>query len=515
MEALTITREPEKTAIKDLKVLLVQPSTQQAVQSLFTYHKNGGVGSKPPLAVLILATSLKASGYSNVSCLDAQMEGLSPEETARRIATINPDVVGITVWTDFWYPAWRTIKLVRTLLPKCKIILGGPHCSVFPKETLEGSEADYVVRGDGEDVLQYVIDCLNDGKNVEEMPGLFRKENGKILEPVFDLAAVPDLEKTPFPDRTLLPIEKYNSILNPNEYETTMITSRGCPHKCNFCKMDVQKVYCRTAEQVVDEFKAIADLGMTDIQVYDDTFTWSKQRVKEICEGILDNNLKVNWAIRDRVKRADSELYQLMRKAGCYRVHFGVETGSKRILDATGKATTLEEAEEAIQMAKEANFATMAYYMFGFPDETMEDALKTINFSLKLDTDYAVYSVTIPYPGTALYDLGLERNLIPYDFWLDYTKNPVPDYRIPHLIEQHLNREALIGLKNKALFKYYFRPKKLIKEFKSLQSLTELKRKSQMALNIVTDSLKPLFLKESDKIDAKNFDMYTNVNNVH
>lgn len=499
---------------KEFKILLVQPSTHDSVQCLFTYHKNEGLGHKPPLAALILATHLKHLGYKNVKCLDAQMEGLTAEETTRRIAEETPDFIGLTVWTDFWYSTWKTVQSIRSKLPNATIMLGGPHCSVFPKETLENSEADYVVKGDGEDVIAHVVDALSKNEVVGEIPGLFRKHNGEILVPTVNLAVVPDIENTPFPDRTLLPIEKYSSVLNGKEYETTMITSRGCPHKCNFCKMDVQKVYCRTAEQVVQEFKAIQDLGITDIQIYDDTFTWSKKRVKEICEGILDNNIKVNWAVRDRVKRADLGLYKLMRKAGCYRVHFGVETGSKRILDATGKATTLEEAENALSKAKEADFATMAYYMFGFPDETIEDAQKTIDFSLKLDADYSVYSVTIPYPGTALYDLGLERNLIPYDFWLEFAKNPEPNYRIPHLVEHHMDRETLIGLKNKALRTYYFRPKKVVRELRSLSSFLELKRKTNMALNIFTDSISPLFVSTKAK-KGKNFDMYHSVNNVH
>ena len=304
------------TSNKELKIALIQPSTHESVQSLFTYYKGEGVGAKPPLAILIMATYLRSKGYQNVQCLDAQLDNLTAEATVDQIESMNPDLVGITTWTDFWYPVWKTVQLIKKRLPQCKIILGGPHCSVFPRETLEHSEADYVVRGDGEDVLLNLVKNLDEGQPVEEQSGLYRKINGKILEPACDLAMVEDMTKIPHPDRLLLPYKRYNSVLNPREFETTMITSRGCPHKCNFCKMDVQKVYCRTTEQVVEEFKSIADLGITDIQIYDDTFTWSKKRVLEICEGILDNNIKVNWAIRDRVKRADEDIYKLMKRAG-------------------------------------------------------------------------------------------------------------------------------------------------------------------------------------------------------
>jgi radical SAM superfamily enzyme YgiQ (UPF0313 family) len=496
---------------KKLKVVLVQPSTHESVQSLFTYYKGDGVGAKPPLAVLIMATYLRSQGFQNVHCLDAQLENLTPEATVDQIEGMNPDLVGITTWTDFWYPVWKTVQLIKKRLPRCKVILGGPHCSVFPRETLEYSEADFVVRGDGEEVLLKLMQNINEGKQVEEQSGLYRKIDEKILEPACDLAEVVDLTKIPHPDRLLLPYKRYNSVLNPAEFETTMITSRGCPHKCNFCKMDVQKVYCRTTEQVVEEFRAIAELGITDVQIYDDTFTWSKKRVLEICHGLLDNNIKINWAIRDRVKRADPDIYRLMKQAGCYRIHFGVETGSKRILDATGKATTLEEAESAISMAKTEGFDTMAYYMFGFPSETRQDMEKTVSFAKKLDTSYAAFAVTIPYAGTALYDLGLDQKIIPYDFWKEYTKNPTPNFRIPHLIEDHLSREDLINMKNSALFNYYFRPKTIWRELRSLSSWKEFRRKSKMAINILSDSMGKATANKVVHHDSKNINMYHNL----
>ncbi|MDP6953813.1 MAG: cobalamin-dependent protein, partial [Alphaproteobacteria bacterium] len=139
------------------KIALVFPSSDQCVQSLFVYHKNHAIGHKPPQSTLILATYLKAMGFDDVTCIDAQLEGYSPEQTAEAVAALAPDIVGVTAWTDFWYPTWRTMKLVREKLPDCTIVAGGPHCSVYPQETVEHSEADYVVAGDGEDVLLNIV----------------------------------------------------------------------------------------------------------------------------------------------------------------------------------------------------------------------------------------------------------------------------------------------------------------------------------------------------------------------
>ncbi|CAA7612146.1 B12-binding domain-containing radical SAM protein [Magnetospirillum sp. UT-4] len=475
----------------DYKVLLVQPSDRHSVQSLFTFHKGGGLGHKPPQGILNLATYLIHRGIRNVECLDAQLDDLDPEATADAIARQAPRLVGITAWTDFWYSAWKTAQEVRRRLPQAVIVLGGPHCSVYPEESLRFSCADFLVSGDGEETLHHLVSRLAQGLPAGDLPGLWRKEDGQILPPTVRIATLSDITAMPVVDRTLLPFRRYTSVLSAEEFETTMITSRGCPYKCVFCKMDVQKVYARSAEQVVEEFRQIAELGITDVQVYDDTFTWGKQRVIDICNGLIENRINVRWAIRDRANRADPETYALMRRAGCYRIHFGIESGSPAVLKNSGKFLTLEQAEHALKLAKSCGFHTMAYYMFGFLDETYEDAMKTIDLALKLDADYGVFAVLIPYPGTAIYDQALERGIIATDHWRDFTRNPVPDYAIPQVIENILDRRTLLALKNKALRRYYFRPRRILHELRTLTSARELSRKAQMALTIARDVFAP------------------------
>lgn len=477
--------------LEDLNIVLIYPSTHDSVQSLFTFHKNEGIGIKPPLGIMIIASYLKSKGIKNVSCLDCQIGNISPEETLRRLDGMNPDIVGLSAWTDFWYPTHQTISLIKKHMPETKIVIGGPHCSIFPEETLKYSSADYVIVGDGEESLYRLLcNFYSENEMLESIPGLWYKKQGEVFAPNEPRAIVSDVSSIPIPDRALLSYKDYNSILNSHEYETTMVTSRGCPHKCIFCKMHVQKVYARDAKLVVDEFQSIADMGITDIQVYDDTFTWSKQRVLDICNGILERKIKINWAIRDRVDKADDETYALMRKAGCYRIHFGVESGSPPILKKSGKNITLEQVENAVNLAKKHKFQTMSYYMFGFPDETYEDALKTIDFSIKLNTDYAVYAVIIPYPGTELYKIALDRKIILHDFWIDFVKSPTPNFLIPHFIEQNMDKNTLISLKNRALREYYFRPSVLIKELLKIRTTSDFIGKAKMGINILTDSLK-------------------------
>jgi len=471
------------------KIVLVYPSSQASVQTLYAYNKKQKIGFKPPQSILILATYLRSKGFSDVHCLDAQVEGLSPEQTADALAALNPDIIGITAWTDFWHPVHRTLALAREKIPHAILVVGGPHAAIYPQETLLSSAADFVVAGDGEDVLLGLIRALQNQDAVPELPGLWRRDGNEIIKPEIAVAMVEDLAAIPAPDRTLLPYKKYSSILTPADYETTMITSRGCPYKCVFCKMDVQKVYARTAEQVVEEFRQIEALGIKDVQVYDDTFTWGHSRALDICDGIIDSGIKLNWAIRDRVNRVTPELYAKLKKAGCNRVHFGVETGSPRILKNSGKFMTLEQVHEGLRIAKSVNMIVMTYFMFGFLDETPEDARMTIDLAKTLNPDYASFGVLVPYPGTEIYSEGLKRGIIPRDYWRDFALKPEPDYFIPHVIESVMDRNTLVTLKDRATRNFYFRPRRLLKELAGLRSFKEFGSKLRLGTSILFDGV--------------------------
>jgi len=470
-------------------VVLVYPSSQESVCTLYSFNKNQSIGYKPPQSILILATYLRAKGFSDVHCLDAQVEGLSPEQTVDALAKLDPDIVGITAWTDFWYPTYKTLKLARERFPHATLVVGGPHAAIYPEETLRASVADYVVAGDGEDVLLDLVKALQAQETVPELQGLWRRKGDGIVKPLVPTAMVKDLEAIPVPDRTLLPYKKYSSILTPADYETTMITSRGCPYKCVFCKMDVQKVYARTAAQVVEEFRQIEALGIKDVQVYDDTFTWGHKRALDICDGIIEAGIKVNWAIRDRVNRVTPELYAKLKQAGCNRVHFGVETGSPRILKNSGKFMKLEQVHEGLRIAKSVNMTVMTYFMFGFLEETPEDARMTIELTKTLNPDYVSFGVLVPYPGTEIYREGLERGIIPRDYWRDFALQPEPDYTIPHLIEDVMDRKTLIALKDTATRDFYFRPRRLLKELSGLRSFKELRSKVRLGASILVDGM--------------------------
>ncbi len=472
-----------------LRVLLVQPPAAQGVQSLLSHvddEGGEGIGYKPPLGILYVATTLAERTPHDIKVLDAQAEGLSPEGIADAAVEFRADVVGISAWTDFWYPAYRTGELIKQALPQVHLSYGGPHLGIFPNETLDIPFVDSVVVGDGEIPFMYLCNLISHGTVDNRFPGLHFKQHGVKPEPsTFYIHA--DLDDLPIPDRTLLPLRDYTSVLGKNDLVTTMITSRGCPHRCTFCKLNFQKTLARSAESVVSEFANLAELGIREVEIYDDTFTWSKKRLEAICNGLIEADLGIEFAVRDRVSSASSspELLELMYRAGCRRIHFGIESGVQPVIDRMKKKITLDQASRAVQQARKAGLTVLTYFMFGNLKETVEDMRRTIDFAVSLDADYAQFSITIPYAGTEMYLEALSDGTIGQDYWREYAINPLPNFAPPQIIETHADVDTMLALRDEAVRRYYFRPKYLLKQLGDVGSLGEFVRKARMGMQLL------------------------------
>lgn len=491
LEAADYVKPAFARASRPLTAVLVQPPDWGAVGSLVPkYSESGGIGFKPPQGILYVATALKTFTPHRVEVIDALAEGLSFEDLARRVADLRPDVVGISAWTDWWWPAWKAGETIRDALPEVHIVYGGPHLGIYPAETLAQPFVDSVIVGDGEMPFAYLCNMVANGVRDPDFPGLHFKEFGVKPGPL-TFFIQKDLDALPYPDRRLLPIRNYSSVLAKSAYVTTMITSRGCPHQCTFCKLNFQKTLARSAASVAAEFAEIQALGIHEVEIYDDTFTGSRKRVEEICRLLIENGNQVEWAIRDRVNNADPEMLALMRRAGCRRVHYGVESGSQAVLDAMRKHTTPERARQAIRTAKEAGLTVLAFFMLGNVGETQADMRATIDFAVELDPDYAEFSITIPYPGTEMYRQCLADGTIESDYWQAFARHPERDFLPPRLVERHASRADLVTMRNRAVRRFYMRPKYLWRSLRQISGPGELMRKAAMGLRLINSARSP------------------------
>jgi radical SAM superfamily enzyme YgiQ (UPF0313 family) len=469
------------------------PSYKGCVQSFFVFHEDQAIGSKPPLGIMSIAAYLKKEGFSSITIFDASLENLSPEQTASRLAQMHPDVVGFSVMTDVWYSTVRTCELLKQLLPDTIICLGGPHALIYPELSLASASADILVAGDGEFSFEEVLKKLNIGSPPDGINGVFWKDlDSKIRVPTVTIASIKDIDSLPAPDRSMINKDAYSSLLS-NITSTTMITSRGCPCNCVFCKLNAQKLLSRAPKLVADEFETIANAGFQNIEVYDDTFTWHRERVLKICEEIIGRGIKIEWSVRSRVDKVDYEMLKIMKKAGCRRIHFGIESGNDLILKNSRKGITKDQARNAVRMARKLKFEILTYYMIGFLDETVKDAGDTYQLAMELNTDYVAFAILIPYPGTAIYQEALGRGVIPEDYWRAFTRNPTPDYTIPCLIENKMSREKMMRFVNDSHFRFYWRPRRLLRELTAIRSPRDFAQKMDMGRKILKNFIVTLF----------------------
>lgn len=472
-----------------MRVLLVNPPRFNEILADNPAFIDEERGFNPPLGLLYIAGYLKNRSQHQVFCLDAQAEGLDyNKEFRQRIEAINPDVVGMTVMTFTLIDVLKTIELIKEaekeLNKKIIVVLGGPHVHLFPKETIQLKGVDFITKGEGELPFFNLLEALEGRGQLSNIKGLVYQEEGRLIDnPVGDF--IENLDELPFPDRELLPIEKYNSILGGNHIVTTMFTSRGCPFQCAFCDRPHlgKKFRARSAKNVVDEMEECLKLGIEEILIYDDTFTVNRQRTLDICDEILKRGLKFIWDIRARVDTVDEEVLKKLRQAGCARIHFGVEAGTEKILKVLNKGIHLGQIENAFRLAKKAGLETLAYFMLGAPTETKEDILETIKFAKKLKPDYAHITILTPYPATTIYAQALDEGVIQNDYWREFASQPAKGV-VTRYWEKELTREELFYFLNKFYKEFYQRPSYILKELLKINSLSDLERKMKIAFKI-------------------------------
>jgi anaerobic magnesium-protoporphyrin IX monomethyl ester cyclase len=469
--------------MKSLKVLLIQPSYRDCVQCLFSiYNTDEGIGLKPLLGILYIATAIKEMTSCSVRVMDCQLCDIHHDNILDYV-TEDYDVIGVSAWTDYWFQGASIAKRLKRQFPMSHIVIGGPHANIYPKEILSLDFVDSIIMGDGEIPM---VELLNElavrGIIKKEIPGVY--VSGRDYEG-YTPYVHKNLDSLPIPDRTLLPLERYTSVLSSKDYVTTMITSRGCPYGCVYCKLEFQRPVRRSAANVVKEFEIINKLGIKEVEIYDDTFNWSHKRTAEICQGLIRKKIKMRWAIRERVDRVREDILDLLRRAGCYRIHIGVETGNDIVMEAIKKRITVQQARKAIGLVKKFKFTVLSYFMYGLPQETIVEARDTLRLALEMNTDYAEFSIMIPYPGTEAYREALLEGVIPYDYWLEYTKNPVPAFEIPYVYEKFMSKNQLVEIRDLSVRKFYFRPSYVLRELWRVRSCREFVRKFKMGLGLL------------------------------
>ncbi|MBO8180321.1 MAG: radical SAM protein [Archaeoglobus sp.] len=415
--------------------------------------------STPPLGLGYLAAALREKGF-RVQIIDDLVEKLSFEKLVERLK--NSEIVGITSTTATFNSALRYAKMIKEKLGAF-VIMGGVHVTFRPFDALRHDFVDAVCMGEGEETIAEVAERVEAGKSLNGVEGVIYRDKGKIVDNG-PRGFIEDLDSLPFPAFDLMPLEKY-SLLGQKLEQFPMITSRGCPFACRYCSSSLflgRRFRARSAKNVVDEMEWLAEnFGAKHIAFGDDTFTLNRKRVFEICDEIKKRGLDVEWSCSSRVDTINEEMLRKMREAGCSVIYYGVESANKEILNKYyRKRIKLDAVKRAIEITKKVGIETVCSFIIGAPHETKKDVKETLKLAIKLNPDYAQFSILTPYPGTEIYEEAKEKGLILTENFDDYTAGK------PVLKNLYMTSEEISKLLKHCYLRFYIRPSFIWKEIR-------------------------------------------------
>ncbi len=467
-----------------MKILLINPPRENEIIGNNPRIIEEERGFNPPLGLLHVAAYVENFTKHHIEVIDAQVEQLSYSELKDRIRSFSPDVVGMTAMTMTMVDVIKTAKIVKHINKHCPIVLGGAHVYLFPEETISLENIDYLVIGEGEIAFKELLDNIEDNEKIKDVPGLVFKSNGQIINTGLR-RFIHNLDQLPFPARHLVPYQQYKSLLARGRVVTTIFTSRGCPFSCTFCgRPHLGKQFrARSAKHVVDEIEVCLNMGISEFLFYDDTFTIDKQRAIDICNEIIDRKLEIGWDIRTRVDTINEDIIKLLKKAGCQGIHYGVESGTEKVLKLLNKGITIPQVKEIFDLTRKNGIPILAYFMIGNPHETLKDIKQTFQMMKELNPDYVHLTVLTPFPGTRIYFDGLKNGIIKEDYWRHFSKHPTKEFIPPHWGE-YFSRSELEQLLVKGYRSFYLRPSYIVKRMLKLKSFSELKKKAMAGFKV-------------------------------
>jgi anaerobic magnesium-protoporphyrin IX monomethyl ester cyclase len=380
----------------------------------------------PPLSLSYLASVLNREGIE-VKILDFLVTPYHPKKLRRELEEYRPQLVGATCVTLNYPIARRMLKACKAFDPHVFTVIGGPHVTFALEETLLQSPwIDVIVIGEGERTLVELVRAVEENRDIYHVPGIAFADGGTVTK-TSRRPLIEDLDKLPLPARELLPMARYRALGTP----CTVITSRGCPYSCIFCsghRMFGPKVRFRSPELVVDEIEKLQrDFGLGKINIVDDTFTLNHHHTRAVCEEMLRRNLKIKWSAFARVDRISEDLAQLMNRAGCEWVLFGVESADEGILKTIRKGITPDEVRRGVKIAAEAGINVFNSFILGLPGESRDTALKSMAFGDELYHKYGAkygFHLLSPLPGTEVYERAKDYGIrILSRNWARYNAN--------------------------------------------------------------------------------------------
>jgi len=447
-----------------MKVLLANPALSREEQKNPVVSKL--FSNAMPLGICYLAAILQREGIG-VDLVDGAAEKLDQSDIIEKVKKENFDVLGITSTSVSFHRAVELARMAKKEFgDSIPVLLGGAHISAVPREAMKEKSFDVGVYGEAEETLPELLKVMDRGGDLSSVLGIYYRE-GDELKFTGARPMVEDLDTIPFPARNLLDTRLYASL--PTDVRRlpkfSILANRGCPFNCIFCDSAVvgKKYRTPSPQYLVDEMEHLAkDFGAREIFFVGSTFTTSRAKTMEFLDELESRNLDLLWTCSTRVDVVDRELLARMKKAGCWAVRFGIESGNQEVLNFIKKGITLEQVRKAVKIANDVNIHTKGFFMIGHLIDTPETIRDSIDFAKSLPLGDITVQINTPLPNTEQFERVHEFGEMDIN---DYSKF---SYFQPVYIPNGMTEEQLVKLHRQFYREFYWRPKNLWRQFKKI-----------------------------------------------
>jgi len=430
---------------------------------------------------LSAAAVLRERGHE-IYYVDCQAEGVTLPALFDRVKHISPDLVVIYVEQIKVSVDFNIIEQLKNSLD-LKVVFVGPFVTALDREVMTLSpHVDFIIRGEYDYAVADLAATIGNGGPTDHIAGISWRDGEKVHRgppPV----RLTQLDRVPIPAYDLIDFNNYTESVFIYHPSAAMATSRGCPYRCIYCWFP-QTIYshkwiAQSALRVFEEIRHLVErYGVREIKIDDDTFEIDRQRVVDLCELLIRNQVRVAWAPQCRPDLVDEDLLRLMKRAGCIRILWGCESGSQEILDKMKKGFQVADIEKATRLSQKVGIEVLNCFMLGFPWDTEETIQRTIEFACELNAEFTQFAIPTPLPGTTFYRMAREHGYIQTTEWdyFDGSHRAVVSY-------PQISHETLEVYSRKAYHDYYLRSRwLLLMSRRALRSSAHLKNTFKLAL---------------------------------
>jgi radical SAM superfamily enzyme YgiQ (UPF0313 family) len=403
-----------------------------------------------------------------------------PDQIEKEAREFAPDFVGISVMTPQMPRVSEILVRIKKVNPATITVMGGPHASALPEFTLKTiTNLDYVIAGEGEESMPALVRVCERLPEAESIPGLAFRKNGSIIinKPKF----VSDIDFLEYPWKIMNPLNYNKGELQGYTCKrrpvTTVVSTRGCPYLCTYCAQSsifVNKLRVRSASKFVDELEYLhKNFGINEIQLADDNFAFHREHAEAVCKEIIARGLDISWALINGVRadRLDEELLNMMKKAGCYYMAFGLEFGSPRVLKLCRKSLNIEKSYENVKIASRLGFITHGFFLMGYPLEKNEDVEMTRKLIMSLPLDRISIGMPIPYPGSEIFNYYMEKRFKSLDN-IDWSVFQEGKFKV---MWEFMTGDYVANMINSTYKKFYSSPSRMLRFISKLRTLEQYK----------------------------------------